>query len=87
MTRRAPTPRRPEADIEPRSSFGSTSRTRQLDTLRTIPETAEILRISERTVRRLIASGELRAHRGFRRRLVRIADADIAGLLDATRTV
>jgi excisionase family DNA binding protein len=85
MTRRAPTPRRPEADIEPRSSFGSTSRTRQLDTLRTIPETAEILQTSTRTVRRLIASGQLRSYRI--RRLVRIADADIAALLNATRTV
>jgi excisionase family DNA binding protein len=85
MTRRTHTPRRPEVDIEPRSSFGSTSRTRQLDTLRTIPETAGILQTSERTVRRLIASGELRAHRFHR--LVRIADADIAALLDASRTV
>jgi excisionase family DNA binding protein len=85
MTRRTPSRRRPEADVEPRSSFGSTSRTRQLDTLRTIPETAEILQTSTRTVRRLIASGQLRSHRI--RRLVRIADADIAALLNATRTV
>jgi excisionase family DNA binding protein len=85
MTRRTPLPRLPEADVERRSSFGFTSRTRQLDKLRTIPETAEILQTSERTVRRLIASGELRAHRFHR--LVRIADADIAALLDATRTV
>ena len=49
------------------------------------PAAAEILQTSERTVRRLIASGQLRAHR--LRRLVRIADVDIAALLDATRII
>jgi excisionase family DNA binding protein len=85
MTRRTRRPTRPEANIELRSSFSSTSRTRQLDRLRTIRETAGILQTSERTVRRLIASGELCAHRFHR--LVRIADADIAAFLCATRTV
>jgi len=47
--------------------------------LRTIPETAEILNVSARTVRRLIADGELPAHRI--RGLVRISDADIAAFL------
>jgi excisionase family DNA binding protein len=58
---------------------------RPVGKLHSIPETAEILQTSERTVQRLIASGQLRAHRF--RRLVRIGDADIAALLDATRTV
>jgi excisionase family DNA binding protein len=53
--------------------------------LRTIAETAEILQTSERTVQRLIASKKLRAH--YIGRLVRITDADIAALLDETRTV
>jgi excisionase family DNA binding protein len=47
--------------------------------LRTIAETGEILNCSRRTVRRLIESGELRAHRI--RGLIRISDADIAAYL------
>ena len=47
--------------------------------LRTIAEAAAILRVSQRTVRRLIESGELRAHRI--RGLIRISDADIAAFL------
>jgi excisionase family DNA binding protein len=74
-----------EAGIEPKSSVGSAFRARPLGKLHTIPETAEILQISTRTVQRLIASGKLRAHRLGR--LVRITDADIAALLDATRSV
>jgi excisionase family DNA binding protein len=58
------------------------TRVRPLTKLRTISETAEILQTSSRTVQRLIACGKLRAHRIGR--LVRIEDADIAGLLDAT---
>lgn len=58
---------------------------RPVGELHTIPETAEILQTSERTVLRLIASGQLGAHRF--RRLVRISDADIAAMLEATRTI
>ena len=47
--------------------------------LRTIAEAAEILNVSQRTVRRIIQSGELRAHRI--RGLIRISDADIAAYL------
>jgi excisionase family DNA binding protein len=47
--------------------------------LRTINETAQILNVSARTVRRLIQSGELPAHRI--RGLLRISDADIAAFL------
>jgi excisionase family DNA binding protein len=68
-----------------KSIMRSASPSRPVGNLHTIPETAEILQTSERTIQRLIASGQLRAHRF--RRLVRIADADIAALLDATRTV
>jgi excisionase family DNA binding protein len=52
--------------------------------MRIIPQTAEMLETSERTVQRLIKQQKLRAH--YLGRLVRIADADIAALLDATRT-
>ena len=52
---------------------------RPVTKLRTIDETAEILNVSTRTVRRLIESGELWAHRI--RGLVRISDADIAAYL------
>jgi excisionase family DNA binding protein len=71
--------------IEQKSLIRSTPPGRPVGKLHSIPETAEILQTSERTVQRLIASGQLRAHRF--RRLVRIGDADIAALLDATRTV
>jgi excisionase family DNA binding protein len=58
---------------------------RPLTKLRTIDETAEILAVSSRTVRRLIESGALPVHRLGR--LVRIADADLAVLLAASRSV
>jgi excisionase family DNA binding protein len=60
------------------------ARGRPLTKLRTIAETAELLNVSPRTVRRLIDSGALPAHRFGR--LVRIADGDIAVLLLANRT-
>ena len=65
MTRRSSNPLRPAA--------------KAVTKLRTISETAEILNVSPRTVRRLIESGDLRAHRI--RGLVRVADADIAVFL------
>lgn len=51
--------------------------------LRTVGETAESLHVSERTIRRLIASGALAAHRLGRS--VRISDADLAGYLNKSR--
>ena len=54
--------------------------------LRTIDEAAELLNVSPRTVRRLIESGALPVHRPLGR-LVRIADADLAALLAASRRV
>jgi excisionase family DNA binding protein len=54
-----------------------------LGKLRTIDETAEILSVSSRTVRRLIDSDALPVHRFGR--LVRVSDADIAQLMAASR--
>ena len=51
--------------------------------LRTIDETAELLNVSSRTVRRLIVSGALPVHRFGRS--VRVSDADIAQLMAASR--
>jgi excisionase family DNA binding protein len=51
--------------------------------LRTIDETAEILNVSSRTVRRLIDSGALAVHRFGRS--VRVSDPDIAQLMAASR--
>ncbi len=84
MSRRSKS-RSVETGVEQKSAIRSGPPARPIGKLHSIPETAEILQTSERTVQRLIASGQLRAHRF--RRLVRVADADIAALLDATRTV
>jgi excisionase family DNA binding protein len=51
--------------------------------LRTIDETAEILNLSSRTVRRLIDSGALPVHRFGRS--VRVSDPDIVQLMAASR--
>jgi len=56
-------------------------RARPVGKLRTIDETAELLSVSVRTVRRLIESGALPVHRIGR--AVRISDADIAAFLAA----
>jgi excisionase family DNA binding protein len=58
---------------------------RPVTRFRTIDETAELLNVSPRTVRRLIRSGALPAHRF--ERLVRISDGDIAALLAENRSV
>jgi excisionase family DNA binding protein len=81
MTKRSSKSRSAEASIAPKSS-GSVRR--PISKMRTIPQTAEILETSEKTIQRLIKAKKLRAHRFGR--LVRIADADIAALLDATQT-
>ena len=78
--RASDSPRRDSAQISvgrrhgPRQPFGR---------LRTIDETAEILNVSSRTVRRLIDSGTLPVHRFGRS--VRISDPDIAQLMAASR--
>jgi excisionase family DNA binding protein len=64
---------------------GAGTRGRPLTKLRTINETAEILNVSSRTVRRFIDCGALPIHRLGR--LVRISDADIAAFLAANHTV
>ena len=60
---------------------GTGTRNRSLTKLRTIDETAEIFNTSTRTIRRLINSGALPAHRVGR--CVRISDLDIAVFLAA----
>ena len=62
-----------------------TARVRPVTKLRTVDQTAELFNTSTRTVRRLIASGELPVHRLGRS--VRISDADIAAFLAATRSI
>ena len=56
---------------------------RSVKRLKTIGEAAQILNVSTRTVRRLIDSGALRAHR-VRERLPRITDEAIQELLAAS---
>jgi excisionase family DNA binding protein len=80
------TSRRPRSPAPATASrtIGTGFRARPLARLRTINEAAELLNISPRTVRRFIESGALPVHRFGR--LVRIADADLAGLLAASRS-
>ena len=81
MTRRTSnSQRRARAEI---SAAGPQRPRRPLGRLRTIDETAEILSVSTRTVRRLINSGALPVH--HLRRSVRVSDCDIALLLAASR--
>jgi excisionase family DNA binding protein len=68
----------------PRAGAASRVLRRSVPQLRTIDETAEVLNVSPRTVRRLIESGALRVHRLGH--LVRISDDDIAAFLAATRS-
>ena len=80
MERRASdSPRRAIAQIR----VGRPHRLRQPLRLRTIDETAEILNLSSRSVRRLIDSGALPVHRF--RRSVRVSDPDIVQLMAASR--
>jgi excisionase family DNA binding protein len=51
--------------------------------MRSIDETAEILNVCSRTIRRLVDCGKLRVHRFGRS--VRISDRDIALLIAASR--
>jgi excisionase family DNA binding protein len=57
-----------------------TRRTRPIGKMRTIAEQAELWRVSQRTIQRLIKSGALRCRRIGRS--VRIADVDAADFLD-----
>jgi excisionase family DNA binding protein len=78
---------KPQASLAPHSASQISAigkRGRPLTKLRTIDETAELLSVSAKTVRRLIDSGALRVHRFGR--AVRIADEDIAVLLAANRS-
>src|SRR5215475_3409293 len=71
------------ASDSPRRAIAQIRVGRPHSRLRTIDETAEILNVSSRTVRRLIASGALPVHRFGRS--VRVSDADIAQLMAASR--
>jgi excisionase family DNA binding protein len=68
-----------------RRARGSALGTRPVTKLRKIGETADILSVSERTVRRLIDIGALPVHRLGRS--VRISDTNIALFLAASRSV
>ena len=78
--RRSTPPRRASAQISvgrrhgPPQPFGG---------MRTIDETAEMINVSSRTVRRLIDSGKLAVHRFGRS--VRISEIDLAQLIAASR--
>jgi excisionase family DNA binding protein len=83
MTSRTSNP--PRSPMSKSDTTGTGVRGRPLTRLRTIDEAAELLNVSPRTVRRLIESGALPVHRLGR--LVRIADADLAAFLAASRSV
>jgi excisionase family DNA binding protein len=84
MTYRTSNPPRSPASTAASRTTGTGVRGRPVR-LHTIDETAELLNVSPRTVRRLIEAGALRAHRIGR--LVRISDEDIAAFLAANRSV
>ena len=71
------------ASNSPRRAIAQIRVGRPHSRLRTIDETAELLNVSSRTVRRLIDSGALPVHRFGR--AVRVSDADIAQLMAASR--
>jgi excisionase family DNA binding protein len=82
---RSRTPKRERSTSKVASGTnGSGAQRRPLTKLRTIKETASLLNVSPRTVRRLIDSGALSVHRFGR--LVRIGDGDIAVLLAGNRS-
>ena len=73
----------PAAPSAPSLRAGGGPRRRPLTKFRTIGETADLLNVSTRTVRRFIDSGALPAHRFGR--LVRISEDDISAFLAANR--
>ena len=79
MTSRTSTRRRAQGQRHPCGLATPVFAGRAVTRLRTIDETAELLNVSPRTVRRLIDFGALPAHRLGR--LVRIADGDLAVFL------
>lgn len=85
MTYRTSNPPRSPASTAASRTTGTGVRGRPVTRLRTIDEAAELLNVSPRTVRRLIESRALPVHRLGR--LVRIADADLAAFLAASRSV
>ena len=61
----------------------TTPGTSPLPALYSVTETAELLKVSPRTVRRWIEKGDLTAHRFGRQ--IRITDADIVTLIHRSR--
>src|SRR5262245_48869103 len=84
MTPRASNPPRSPTSKAAARTTGTGVRGRPVTRLHTIDETAELLNVSPRTVRRLTEAGALRAH--LIGRLVRISDEDIAAFLAANRS-
>ena len=85
MRSRTAKPRKRSTSKAASGTNGSGTQRRHLTKLRTIEETAEVLNVSSRTVRRFIELGALPVHRLGR--LVRIADGDLATFLAASRSV
>jgi excisionase family DNA binding protein len=85
MTSRPRNPPQNPASCAASRTTGIGARGVPVTRLRTIDQAAEVFNVSPRTVRRLIGSGALPAHRLGR--LVRISDADIAVFLAANRSV
>jgi excisionase family DNA binding protein len=85
MIDRPSKPPRRSISNAPSHTSGTAMRRRPLTRLRTIDETAEMLNMSPRTVRRLIDAGALPVHRIGR--LVRISEPDLATFLAATHSI
>ncbi len=85
MTYRTSNPPQSPASKAASHGAGTGTRGRPLTKLLTIEETAQILNVSPRTVRRAIDAGALPVHRIGR--LIRVSQLDLAGFLGANRTV
>lgn len=71
-----------------RAMSGTTTRARQRAPVRellTVAASAEYLGVCERTIRRMIHAGELKAYRIRRRGMIRIARADLDDLLSQVK--
>jgi excisionase family DNA binding protein len=85
MTSRTSNPPGGPASNRASQTIGAGTLGRPVTKLLTIDEAAEVLNVSPRTVRRLIESRALPAHRLGR--LVRISSPDLAAFLAATRSI
>ena len=55
----------------------------EIGVLRTLPQAAELLQVSTKTVRRMIKSGALRCH--YVGRQIRFTEADIGAFLNSSK--